>query len=60
VAVDEGTLILYVNRTFTDQVTGVAAGLKRKIGTRKVRNALLRLFQDLRAEVIRQQKEAEG
>jgi len=54
VAVDEGTLILYVNRTFTDKVTGMAAGLKRKIGARKVRAAIVRFLGDIRAEIERQ------
>jgi hypothetical protein len=31
-AVQGGTLVLYVNRTFTDQVAGFGSGLKHNIG----------------------------
>lgn len=36
VAVEGGTLVFYVNRTFTDQVTGFASGMRHSIGRKKM------------------------
>lgn len=45
--VSEGTLVIYVNRTSTDQVTGFGGGGKRAIGTRVLASQLEDLFSKL-------------
>ena len=49
----ESTLVLSINRFFTDQVTGVGSGLKKKIGRRQVVAAVAEHFEELRGELER-------
>jgi len=51
VPTDAGTLVLSINRLFTDQVTGAGAGLKKKIGRRQVVAAIAEHFEELREEL---------
>jgi hypothetical protein len=44
----KGTLVLYVNRTSTDQVTGFGGGTKRSLGTRLMASQLEELFERFR------------
>ncbi len=46
-----GTVVFYTNRTFTDQITGFAAGLARSIGRGKVEQAVSEHFSALRDEL---------
>jgi hypothetical protein len=46
--VAEGTLVFYVNRTSTDQVTGFGGGMKRDIGSRLLESTLQELFEKAR------------
>ena len=56
VPTEEGTLVLSINRYFTDRVTGVGSGLKKKIGRRKVVAAVAEHFEELRGELERRHK----
>ena len=51
VPTEEGTLVLSINRLFTDQVTGFGSGLKKKIGRRQVVEAMAEHFEELREEL---------
>jgi hypothetical protein len=44
-----GTLVVYTNRTSTDQVTGLGGGAKRSIGSRLLDSQLKALYQKVRA-----------
>lgn len=46
-----GTIVLYANRTSTDQVTGFGGGMKRSIGSEVLESQLRKMFQKLRATV---------
>ena len=50
---EAGTLILSVNRVFTDQVAGFGSTLKKKIGRRQIVDALAKHFKELRTELER-------
>jgi len=47
----ENTLVVAVNHTFTDQVTGIGGGIKKKVGRKKVAENLARHFKALRTSV---------
>jgi hypothetical protein len=47
--VQEGTLVIYVNHTFTDQVAGFGGSAKRSIGRRMMSTKLEALFNKARA-----------
>ena len=51
VPTEAGTLVLSINRLFTDQVTGFGSGLKKKIGRRQVVEAMAEHFEELREEL---------
>ncbi len=57
VPTESGTLVLSINRLFTDQVTGFGSGLKKKIGRRQVGATFAEHFEELREEL---EKSAEG
>lgn len=44
-----GTIVFYTNRTFTDQVTGFAAGIARSIGRGRIEESVSKHLQKLRA-----------
>jgi hypothetical protein len=46
--VKQGTVVLYTNRTSTDQVTGFGGGTKRSIGSRVMASQLTDLFEKVR------------
>jgi hypothetical protein len=46
--VAEGTLVFYVNRTSTDQVTGFGGSVKRDLGSRILESSLRELFDQAR------------
>lgn len=48
VPVEDGTLIFYTNRTFTDGVTGLAGRLKRSVGRNRMRERLVEHFEALK------------
>lgn len=50
--VSEGTLVVYVNRTSTDQVTGFGGGSKRAIGSRVLASQLEGLFEKLQKAAV--------
>jgi len=45
----DGTLVLSISRIFTDQVTGVGSGLKKKIGRQQIVKATAEHFAEMRA-----------
>ena len=45
----KGTLVLYTNRTSTDQVTGFGGGTKRSIGSKLLDSQLEGLYQKIQA-----------
>jgi hypothetical protein len=45
----QGTLVVYTNRTSTDQVTGFGGGAKRSIGSKLLASQLEGLYQKVRA-----------
>ena len=47
--VEGGTLVLYVNRTSSDQVTGWGGAMKRDLGSRILASSLRELFEKARA-----------
>lgn len=47
--VEEGTVVVYVNRTSTDQVSGFGGSAKRSIGAKVMASQLQELFEKLRA-----------
>lgn len=49
--VSEGTLVVYANHTFTDQVAGFGGGTKRSIGRRMMASKLKALFDQVRTNV---------
>ena len=49
--VEEGTLVLYLNRTSTDQVAGFGSGGKHAIGRKMLAADLKKAFEAIRAEV---------
>jgi len=49
--VQEGALVLYSNRTVTDQLCGFGAGAKQSIGRRIMGGQLAALFEEMRARV---------
>ncbi len=51
--VGEGTLVIYVNRTSTDQVTGFGGGTKRTIGSRVLASQLEDLFGKLQKTAVK-------
>jgi hypothetical protein len=46
--VKTGTVVFYVNSTFTDQVAGFGGGMKRKIGSHMLRDEVVELFTEYR------------
>jgi hypothetical protein len=48
-----GTIVLYSNRTFTDQVAGFGSGLRRSIGRKQMRDAIVKNFEQIRTTVSR-------
>jgi hypothetical protein len=50
---DGGTIMLYSNRTFTDQVTGIGSGLRHSIGRKQMRDTIVKSFEEIRAAVSR-------
>jgi hypothetical protein len=46
-----GTVVVYVNRTSTDQVTGFGGDMKRKIGSNLLASQLQQLFERVRTQV---------
>lgn len=46
--VKEGTVVFYLNRTSTDQVAGFGGGMKRKIGSKMLRDEVVELFTEYR------------
>jgi hypothetical protein len=53
VPMESGTLVLSINRVFTDQVTGFGRGLKKKIGRKQLVGVVAQRFEELRAELER-------
>jgi hypothetical protein len=51
IPVEQGTVVVYVNRTSTEQVSGFGGGAKRKIGSRVMASQLRSLYAKVRAEV---------
>jgi len=47
--VKDGTLVVYVNRTSTDQVTGFGGGTKRTLGTKVMTSQIEGLFEKVKA-----------
>jgi len=45
----QGTLVIYANRTSTDQVTGFGGGAKRAIGSKLLTSQIEQLYQKVRA-----------
>ncbi len=43
-----GTIVFYTSRTFTDQVTGFAAGIARNVGRSRIEKAVTEQLQKLR------------
>jgi len=50
-AKDGGTVVLYANRTSTDQVTGFGGGAKRSIGSKLLASQLEEIFESARKAV---------
>jgi hypothetical protein len=48
-----GTIVLYSNRTSTDQVAGVGSGLRHSIGSKQMRDEIVKSFEQIRATVSR-------
>jgi len=46
-----GTIMLYSNRTFTDQVAGIGSGLRHSIGRKQMRDEIVKSFEEIRATV---------
>ena len=46
-----GTIMLYSNRTFTDQVAGIGSGLRHSIGRKQMRDEIVKNFDQIRATV---------
>ena len=49
--VQGGTLVFYMNRTFTDQVAGWGSGLKHSIGRSQMLSAVAANLQRIRAQL---------
>ena len=49
--VEEQTILVYSNRTFTDQIGGFGGGMKRKIGRDLMKKQLVGFFEDFRDDV---------
>jgi hypothetical protein len=49
----EGTLVVYVNHTFTDQVAGLGGSVKRNVGRRIMLQRLTEMFEAERSRVTR-------
>jgi hypothetical protein len=47
-AVEDGTLVLYTNRTSTDQVAGFGSSMRHVIGRKKMASAIIQSFRDIR------------
>ena len=50
--VKEGTIVVYANRTSTDQVTGFGGSAKRSIGSKVLASQLEKLFHDLQKTAL--------
>ena len=48
VPTDQGTLVLSVIRLYTDQVTGIASGMKKNVGRKQVAEAMTDYFREVR------------
>ncbi len=48
VPVENGIVMFYRNRTFTDQVAGFGSGMKKGIGRGQMRNTIVKLFEESR------------
>jgi hypothetical protein len=48
---DSGTVVLSVNRLFTDQVTGFGSRLKKRVGRKQIGKAVAEHFRALREEL---------
>jgi hypothetical protein len=51
--VQQGTLVAYVNHTFTDQVSGFGSSTKQSIGRRVMGNTLKELFEKARTAAVK-------
>ena len=51
--VQEGTVVVYTNHTFTDQVAGFGGSTKRSIGRRMMASKLKEMFDSARKEIAR-------
>jgi hypothetical protein len=49
-----GTIMLYSNRTFTDQVAGIGSGLRHSIGRKQMRDEIVKSFEKIRSTVSAQ------
>ena len=49
--VAEGTIVYYVNRTSTDQVSGFMQETKHSVGRKQMREELIKMFEDIRKKV---------
>jgi len=47
----DGSLVFYMNRTFTDQVAGNASSLKHSIGNEQERDEIVKLLKNLRKAI---------
>lgn len=46
-----GTVVFYTNRIFTDQITGFASNMKRRVGRERLQEAVANLLEALRDEL---------
>jgi len=51
--VQEGTLVAYVNHTFTDQIAGLGGSMKRRIGQHLMADKLTTLFEQERSRLAK-------
>ena len=49
--VAQGALVIYANRTFTDQLGGIGAGAKQALGRRIMGGQIAALYEELRARL---------
>jgi len=46
-----GSVVFYTNRVFTDQITGFASDMKRRVGRERLEAAVARFLEELRVEL---------
>jgi hypothetical protein len=56
IPVDNGTVVFYVNRTSTDQVTGFGSSAKRSMGSKIMASQLKKLYEKVRTKVEKDAK----